>query len=44
MLDMIGVEFLKVVCMKWFDLVCIIIFGYMEVEDIICGVNEVGIY
>lgn len=39
-----GVEFLKRVRAEWPDLVRIIISGYTDVEDIIGGVNEAGIW
>lgn len=42
--DTTGVEFLKSVRDAWPDVVRIIISGYTDAEDIICGINEAGIY
>jgi two-component system response regulator HupR/HoxA len=39
-----GIEFLKEVRERWPDTVRMIISGYTDVEDIISGVNDAGIY
>jgi two-component system response regulator HupR/HoxA len=39
-----GIEFMKEVRERWPDVVRIIISGYTEVEDIIAGINNAGIY
>mgnify|MGYP000409712189 CR=1 FL=1 len=39
-----GVEFLKEARERWPDCVRIIISGYTEIEDIISGINDAGIY
>jgi two-component system, NtrC family, response regulator HupR/HoxA len=39
-----GIEFLKEVRERWPDAVRMIISGYTDVEDIIAGVNDAGIY
>ena len=39
-----GIEFLKEVRERWPDVVRIIISGYTEVEDMISGINNAGIY
>ena len=39
-----GVEFLQAVRERWPDTVRIIISGYTEMQDIIAGINEAGIY
>ena len=39
-----GVQFLKEVRHRWPDIVRIILSGYTDAEDIICGVNEAGIW
>ncbi|WP_131110625.1 sigma-54-dependent transcriptional regulator [Sulfuricystis thermophila] len=42
--DLTGVEFLKRVRSRWPDTVRMILSGYAEVEDIIAGINEAGIW
>jgi two-component system response regulator HupR/HoxA len=39
-----GIDFLKEVRERWPDVVRIIISGYTDVEDIIAGINDAGIY
>jgi two-component system, NtrC family, response regulator HupR/HoxA len=39
-----GIEFLKEVRERWPDTVRMIISGYTDVEDIIAGINDAGIY
>jgi two-component system response regulator HupR/HoxA len=39
-----GIDFLKEVRERWPDAVRMIISGYTDVEDIIAGINEAGIY
>ena len=42
--DMTGVEFLAMVKEQWPDVIRIIISGYTEPVDIICALNDAGIY
>ncbi|MDP1635860.1 MAG: response regulator, partial [Gallionellaceae bacterium] len=39
-----GIDFLKEVRERWPDAVRMIISGYTDVEDIIAGINDAGIY
>ncbi len=42
--DTSGVEFLKQVRERWPDVIRMIISGYTDSDDIICAINEAGIY
>lgn len=42
--DITGISFLKEVSVKWPDTVRMIISGYTEVDDLIEGINNAGIY
>ncbi len=42
--EITGVEFLKQVRDQWPDVIRMIISGYTDSEDIICAINEAGIY
>ena len=42
--EMTGVELLKEVREKWPEVIRIIVSGYTDSEDIICGINDAGIY
>ncbi|CAB3738487.1 Hydrogenase transcriptional regulatory protein hupR1 [Paraburkholderia phenoliruptrix] len=42
--DLTGVEFLKQVRERWPHIVRIIISGYTDLEDVIAGINDAGIY
>lgn len=44
MLGIMGIEFLFEVCKKWLEMVCIVIIGYIEINDMIVVINEVGVY
>jgi two-component system response regulator HupR/HoxA len=42
--DMTGIEFLKLVKENWPEVIRMIISGYTDADDIICSINDAGIY